>query len=803
MTNQREFRYKGEFMKLWRKLGLLAITALIMGCNDDPTKPPVPTVTRLVISPTAQLFAETNELHTLTLKALDSTGTEVTLEDSAIEWVNSANDVISITQSGMNADAKASAKIGTAVVTARLKNDPTITTAPAFLSRVTVAPGTRLLPDADILISTAPNSLVAIPEVTDPTGTPGVAGFTRDEIKAFLTVVDGNLRVPAILRRTDLQIGALLTASQSGHLAGRITNQIVRGNRVLVQLESVSADELFGDFAFDLDSNIIKTIKLGKNLVTSTRNTRVSDDCSKVDLTVLSAKSDFAGLDVGVEHASYKKGSLKLILSYKGKLGVDLSITSQLSLAYKRDCALKDEISKSLPLPGPLGFLISSKVSLQPKLGISFEGSAGPSVTVGFKTSVNIDGHIVMCFPSCSEQSTATLTPDVSGTLGASTDEETKLAATVELFLESKVGFLIGGPAFKEGCSFIKLLFFGFENQCEDLLASATLNVLKGKLSGKFSATWESPKRVVTNKESKSGIGTSLDVGLEIDTEQINKLAKFLKFTDLKLNLFTGSLAGPTFYRVFGYKSGTVKVTGSDGTEKKNIAFSEAQSVSAAVGDTTELTFNADYKPENPILTFLDTPLDTGLVYKDGVAYDIPGLTVTPNGKTITFKFPVEQVMCDSTLTFLGSNKMFATLSTAGYMGSIALSCPPLQYKGDYSLSTSAVNNGQTESITFSGPISVKILGNGDTTVTVTRHEAWSGSYVFQFDWTDEIFTKATISPTGVISFSFSVPYWGNGSLSGMLSGSDKNLSGQYTIHYTYGGWDFTMSGQINLVKIE
>ncbi len=154
---------------------------------------------------------------------------------------------------------QAAGTIGTGVITARIRNQPTVFSDPVIISTAKLKPGVETLSDAQVVFP-FPNvpSNVDLkgfkPDETSFGTQTMIGGFAEGEIAALYENVGGAFRYGVVLRGAAPSDDKLLVGAGGAEIAGRVIKSQTRGNFVLVQLELPSLTEVFDEYSFKIDS---------------------------------------------------------------------------------------------------------------------------------------------------------------------------------------------------------------------------------------------------------------------------------------------------------------------------------------------------------------------------------------------------------------------------------------------------------------------------------------------------------------------------------------------------------------------
>ena len=202
-----------------RRLGLFALFAgTLLGCGgggDTPT-PVTEPVTRIEVGQSSVLLTGVNQERQLSARATGSSGATV---DARVTWSSSAGDQVSVDTAGK---LRSVTPIGSAMIFAEVDG---VRSLPVFVSTVELKAGTSLLRDVDIVA-------VAPPPAPASGGIPG-AGTQYDIWLA-------GQQAPAL--------GAIMLATETISVSGKVVETAVEANRVRVRLERLAMPDLLARY---------------------------------------------------------------------------------------------------------------------------------------------------------------------------------------------------------------------------------------------------------------------------------------------------------------------------------------------------------------------------------------------------------------------------------------------------------------------------------------------------------------------------------------------------------------------------
>ena len=215
----------------WRWIPLLVITSLVSGCSHEdgpsrgggggPDGGAAAVVTRVEASPGALLLARPGQTQTLTARAFDAQGKEIT---TSFTWSSTRPAEVTVDSAGR----VSAAALGSAQVTAAAGG---VTSAAVTVLVAETLPGTVLVGDAQV-VSVGPVTLVQ-------DGGPG----TRYEVR-----LRGISLVPAA--------GTILLASESAQVAGKVVSTRDESGTLVATLELRPLHELLGRYHIDWDLEV-------------------------------------------------------------------------------------------------------------------------------------------------------------------------------------------------------------------------------------------------------------------------------------------------------------------------------------------------------------------------------------------------------------------------------------------------------------------------------------------------------------------------------------------------------------------
>lgn len=689
--------------------------------------------TALHVTPGSVMFTAAGQSRLFSVKAYDGNGDEVSTAGLNIEWVTNDASKVSIAAGADAATATVSSlvDIGMAVVSARSRSNPNITTGLVAVTMARPAAGVQLVRDDELafpLGSLIPNK-AGSPYPLGPDGKPVIAGFTAQEIRSFFEKVPGTdgsglgLRYPVVLKGAAPAAGTIMLASESAPVMGRVTTKtpLQRNGYTLVQVELVSFLEAFDRLDFNVSGRALIQAGLAKPEQFIVRDPQAAtagvapsgisfpgaapQPAALLDFNIGKCKVESGGslagitlspigeldpdLDVGLTIGENANGkfveSAKFIASLRMKIGVQAGINFGLTSTTTVDCPLSTPLKFGLPNAGIMtlfNLLLGPAVTLEPKAGLQVVVQAGPTVglapkleyevklTVGFSYANPTGGDTTGAYTAVRDF-TSTPLKDVFSWGGdgfANMSEFAQAKIGVSFSLyESGKGVLRVGGALWDFLDDI-----GLDEVSGEIEVNLTLDFLEVKIGPVLSVEWGSPELVLNTKQNAASAKLNFKMEGAFKSEALEKIQEKLrlKVVTLDIKLFDITLPGWSFYDEL--KAGTNTLTPNETT---------------AAGKT--VTF--DVTPQGPEASSAE------------VWYNGERLTsLTPAGGKLTGTWTVTDAICKASeestdplsrvkLDVIAYNRMlngtmfsfpmpdaFKFLPVPNYVGEIEISCKKL-----------------------------------------------------------------------------------------------------------------------------
>lgn len=674
---------------------------------DEPTPAAGPV---LDVHPSSVTLTGAGERATLSARGFDATGEPIPADELAIEWrvsEETAVDLVPDPDDPGRATVIAADAVGSAVIVAAATSQPDLVSRPVGVSvarlkgdvaRVSddavAFPFLDVTPDADL--DTAPP-----PGYEGSPGDASVHGFGEHEIADLLSVTDGLLRFPAIVLAEPPSIGQLVLGTGESALMGRVVDVETRGDVSLLQLEQVALRDVFDDYVFTFDSIELErqgllsgsswsgapspgTLAPAAAWLPDASACEVSGGLAPADVTATLANTVTPFLDT---HVRLAEDRFRFNAGVRVRVTAELGLDLQGGLSGKVSCDVGPPLDRALPIPaGPLAAFLSAQAVVQPTYEVSFGASAGPDFGVSGTTSVEtlIQAGFDANGASFENLSRLDVEPDADVHMAAGTDwGDMSWQMTLGKYASATIGIQLGGTTLERTCSVVGILP-AMGSACEEVEQALFLGVLEGSVGGELQGAWDSRARVVANRSSESHLGTAGVATVALRNEALNRLLQRFGFAPRSIELARGQLDGPTLYRVFHPDGLDVASTNHEGP------FEVGDTLDAVLGETVRITATGVYEPA--VLAAFDTPLESGELWSDPsteVAIDAS----SPVGEdALRIDLPVTAALCSEAaeapvpLHVLGLNRMAGTIPTPGYLGSLGLTCDPLEYSGTFEL---------------------------------------------------------------------------------------------------------------------
>lgn len=354
----------------------LSLVALAVACTQTPpppvTPPPNPSaIARLEVTPAALLLTQQGQQQTLSVKAFNSSGAEVT---TTVTWVSSRPEQVSASASGV---LEAKTGLGASQIVAEVAG---IKSAPVLVSVAQPAAGVVLIADAQV-------------RGTATLVDPNAEADSDNPYEVLLTGI------------TPPAVGSLLLGREGKAIGGEVISSVQEGDAVRVRLklvpittlmqtaqikETLDYTNLQPSFPLELTQGYDIALKDGEYIFTPkpASSTRMTPQAIK-EFKLGPYKCDFATPELPVALGQPGQFSLKfnptLEIDFDRDAGLkkliaraDLSAKLKASLVLSAggilniDCAAP-LYTKLLPLPGWAGLILAGE--LKAGLGFEIEGS--------------------------------------------------------------------------------------------------------------------------------------------------------------------------------------------------------------------------------------------------------------------------------------------------------------------------------------------------------------------------------------------------------------------------------------------
>ena len=351
----------------------LSLIALAVACTQPPiTPPPNPsTIARLEVTPAALLLTRQGQQQTLSVKAFNSSGAEVT---TTVTWVSSRPEQVTASASG---ELEAKVALGSSQIVAEVAG---IKSAPVLVSIAQPAAGVTLISDVQVR---------GTPMLVDP----NAEADSDNPYEVLLTGI------------TPPVVGSLLLGREGKAIGGEVISSVQEGDAVRVRLklvpitrlmqtaqikETLDYTNLQPSFPPELTQGYDIALKDGEYIFTPKPGAAATARAQKLTEFQLGPyKCDFATPELPVSLGQPGQFSLKfnpsLEIDFDRDAGLkkliaraDLSAKLKASLVLSAggilniDCAAP-LYTKMLPLPGWAGLILAGE--LKAGLGFEIEGS--------------------------------------------------------------------------------------------------------------------------------------------------------------------------------------------------------------------------------------------------------------------------------------------------------------------------------------------------------------------------------------------------------------------------------------------
>ena len=492
--------------------------ALLAGCGGDP-----PAVVRVEVQPSAALLVGVGERKQLTAVAYDANNNPI--PGVAVSWKAMSPSVVSVDSAGL---ATAVAASGASQIEATVGS----VSAPPVLAVVTsLAAGTVLVPDAQVVVDPAP---------TDPAASPAFGN-------TYTVTLSG--RPPAV--------GELLLGSESKPIAGRVVSVTPSGSNTAVTLQMVSIREAFPNLdlreTFDLSKAAVQitdeaaavydmartgntfTFKPKatpgplsgrmRGLATATADPAIPNafDCES---TVSGAAGSPPPITLDVAPPlsitikptfdlaySAANGLQKLAVNANPKFALEGGVTATAAFEGKVDCK-RELFTYAIPVGGPLSLFVGGQIPIG--MGVTLSGKVTTaSLSASLKTEVTGDLVLGIDCPNegvCSlmrrlDLKRPTITPRLAAQFGA---QGVRLEPEVEIY---------GYAEATVGAAWLKKL---------------RLTLLEATAGGKVAGSFALPVAQMGDADYKSDYKVSLEGSAGLSGKLNGRLAEALARLGLK-----------------------------------------------------------------------------------------------------------------------------------------------------------------------------------------------------------------------------------------------------------------------------
>jgi Leucine-rich repeat (LRR) protein len=657
-------------------------------------------IASLVVRPGSVTFVEVGEEAVLEVLAFDARGAPVSLVGRAVEWRigdSSAVDLMTDPDGPARATVRASAALGSAVVSVAVGPDGEVLSKPVGVSVASVVPDVELVRDEAVVFP-----FVGLPPGADPAsfstldyevvdGVASVAGFTEDEIVVLLVVEENTLQYPAILSGVAPAVGDLLLGTGGSGIMGRVRSVETREGAHLVQLAQVALDEVFEAFVFSFDSAELEAqgvltpsswlgLSQAASIAPSATSIPIADCEFEGDVTLLGVAATIEQSLAPILELRYdllRPKELRFLVGVRGSLAGEVDIDVQGNVAGKISCDAGSSVNLTMSLPaGPLAAVLSAGAKFQPMFKVAVEASAGPRLGVLGRLEVD---RVLQAGFDIQDGSVENLSR-ISGVPSAEIDliadpdgfGDMNFGVTPGYYFVGAVGVQFGGWTLERVCAGARLLP-RLGGWCEGVSDALFLEAFEGSIGGELQTVWDSPRRVLNQEDSASRILAAAVSDVVLKNDALNEVLKRFKFEAIELELVSAQIEGPTLYRVF--EAATIELT----TPSFGGAVAQGHVAEVAVGDAVQVVVTGARRPA--YVPQFDTDLESGEVWI-AAGNRVASIDVTVvGGDSLAIDFVVTEALCSKAvgglvpLRFIGYNRMLGLVPTAGYLGDIRLDC--------------------------------------------------------------------------------------------------------------------------------
>jgi len=657
-------------------------------------------IASLVVRPGSVTFVEVGEEAVLEVLAFDARGAPVSLVGRAVEWRigdSSAVDLMTDPDGPARATVRASAALGSAVVSVAVGPDGEVLSKPVGVSVASVVPDVELVRDEAVVFP-----FVDLPPGADPAsfstldyevvdGVASVAGFTEDEIAVLLVVEENTLQYPAILSGVAPAVGDLLLGTGGSGIMGRVRSVETREGAHLVQLAQVALDEVFEAFVFSFDSAELEAqgvltpsswlgLSQAASIAPSATSIPIADCEFEGDVTLLGVAATIEQSLAPILELRYdllRPKELRFLVGVRGSLAGEVDIDVQGDVAGKISCDAGSSVNLTMSLPaGPLAAVLSAGAKFQPMFKVAVEASAGPRLGVLGRLEVD---RVLQAGFDIQDGSVENLSR-ISGVPSAEIDliadpdgfGDMNFGVTPGYYFVGAVGVQFGGWTLERVCAGARLLP-RLGGWCEDVSDALFLEAFEGSIGGELQTVWDSPRRVLNQEDSASRILAAAVSDVVLKNDALNEVLERFKFEAIELELVSAQIEGPTLYRVF--EAATIELT----TPSFGGAVAQGHVAEVAVGDAVQVVVTGARRPA--YVPQFDTDLESGEVWI-AAGNRVASIDVTVvGGDSLAIDFVVTEALCSEAvgglvpLRFIGYNRMLGLVPTAGYLGDIRLDC--------------------------------------------------------------------------------------------------------------------------------
>lgn len=657
-------------------------------------------VNTLQVTPPSMLLSEDDQQQTLTVRAFDVNGREVSTDSLDFEWVSSKPNEISLESLGNTATVSAQVPLGSSEITVLLRSNPDVAAPPVSVIDARVHEDVELIGDSKIvfpLVNVPPGSAPEqLPDITVVGSQLMIGSFTEQEVGNLYEYdpLANELFYPVVLRGEAPAPGTPLLASEGGLFAGVVVRRESRDGFSLVQLRPASPTSIFHDLkvaytagrALEVDVAHLAQIPLQQSGTLRQQSLQGIIDTCSIDGNVgnvftftptFTLETIIDGV-LEIKDGDPVPDRFMMLVVVNAELSLEAGLELGGTLQGQIECEL-NLAEWDFPFPGYLAPFLSARVALDSVSSVTLEVIDGPhlSSTAG----ATLSGSVLVGFDYLSNQvvdlsdfaspSVTLNEPIFEGNPGF---DSGVVDFRLGSYLRVTPGVVIGGTPAKVLKDLAKALpsgsgMFGYlMEKAKEAIDLTFFDMAEVKFGPELKATWMGNLAVLDNRESSSYGGSNFLATAAIKSDTLSTIASYMGLSELpQLEFPTIEIPGMSFFRPFA--PGSIEVISN--THSGPVG--EGEVIAVRAGETISVIASGEYT--FALAPLVDAPLEYGEIWLNHqeLLDDLPvGL-----GNMLAGPITITEDICGEgpfTLAILGYNRMF-TVATAGYMGTITLEC--------------------------------------------------------------------------------------------------------------------------------